>query len=85
VIKVASQRVAIVGGGFGGLSAARSLARVAVNLGRGHIYFLIGFRSRIVVMLDWLWAYLTCARGSAHARGDPRRVDPQQSGQPTAH
>ncbi|MGH6932698.1 MAG: NAD(P)/FAD-dependent oxidoreductase [Dongiaceae bacterium] len=31
--------------------------------GVAHIYFLIGFRNRIVVMLDWLWAYLTFHRG----------------------
>ena len=30
-----------------------------------HIYFLIGFRNRLVVMIDWAWAYLTYAR---HAR-----------------
>jgi NADH dehydrogenase FAD-containing subunit len=29
-----------------------------------HIYFLIGFRSRIVVTLDWLWAYVTFRRGA---------------------
>ena len=29
-----------------------------------HIYFLIGFRSRLVVALDWLWAYLTFERGA---------------------
>ena len=29
-----------------------------------HIYFLIGFRNRIVVALDWLWAYLTFQRGA---------------------
>jgi NADH dehydrogenase len=29
-----------------------------------HIYFLIGFRSRIIVTLDWLWAYLTFRRGA---------------------
>jgi len=28
-----------------------------------HIFFLIGFRSRIVVALDWLWAYATFRRG----------------------
>jgi NADH dehydrogenase FAD-containing subunit len=31
--------------------------------GVAHIYFLIGFRNRIVVMMDWLWAYLTFHRG----------------------
>jgi NADH dehydrogenase len=29
-----------------------------------HIYFLIGLRNRLVVALDWLWAYLTFQRGA---------------------
>jgi NADH dehydrogenase len=29
-----------------------------------HIYFLIGFRNRLVVALDWVWAYLTFHRGA---------------------
>ncbi len=29
-----------------------------------HIYFLIGFRSRLVVALDWLWSYVTFQRGA---------------------
>lgn len=29
-----------------------------------HITFLIGFRNRIVVLLDWLWAYVTFKRGA---------------------
>jgi NADH:ubiquinone reductase (H+-translocating) len=29
-----------------------------------HILFLIGFRNRIVVMVDWAWAYLTYERGA---------------------
>ena len=29
-----------------------------------HIAFLIGFRNRIVVLMDWLWAYLTYKRGA---------------------
>jgi NADH:ubiquinone reductase (H+-translocating) len=32
--------------------------------GMVHIYFLIGFRNRLVVALDWLWAYLTFQRGA---------------------
>jgi NADH dehydrogenase FAD-containing subunit len=31
--------------------------------GAAHVYFLIGFRNRIAVMIDWLWAYLTDQRG----------------------
>jgi len=29
-----------------------------------HIYFLIGFRNRIVVTLDWMWSYVTLERGA---------------------
>jgi NADH dehydrogenase len=27
-----------------------------------HIYFLINFRNRVVVMMDWAWAYFTYQR-----------------------
>lgn len=29
-----------------------------------HIYFLIGFRNRLAVSIDWLWSYLTFERGA---------------------
>ena len=29
-----------------------------------HIFFLIGFRNRLVVLLDWAWAYFTYARSA---------------------
>jgi NADH dehydrogenase len=29
-----------------------------------HIYFLIGFRNRLAVAIDWAWSYLTYERGS---------------------
>ena len=29
-----------------------------------HIYFLIGFRNRLVVLIDWAMAYLTYRRGA---------------------
>ncbi|NWG46902.1 MAG: NAD(P)/FAD-dependent oxidoreductase [Alphaproteobacteria bacterium] len=29
-----------------------------------HIYFLIGFRNRVAVSIDWLWSYLTFERGA---------------------
>lgn len=35
-----------------------------------HIVYLIGFRNRIVVMLEWAWAYLTYRRGSRLITGD---------------
>ena len=30
-----------------------------------HVFFLIGFRNRLIVLLNWAWAYLTYQR---HAR-----------------
>ncbi len=32
--------------------------------GVAHVYFLIGFRNRAVVALNWLWSYLTFQRGA---------------------
>jgi NADH:ubiquinone reductase (H+-translocating) len=29
-----------------------------------HIFFLIGFRSRLLVMIQWAWSYLTFGRGA---------------------
>jgi NADH dehydrogenase len=29
-----------------------------------HVYFLIGFRNRLVVLLDWAWAYFTYQRNA---------------------
>jgi NADH:ubiquinone reductase (H+-translocating) len=29
-----------------------------------HVLFLIGFRNRVAVLLDWLWAYVTFQRGA---------------------
>ncbi|MCC7276642.1 MAG: NAD(P)/FAD-dependent oxidoreductase [Alphaproteobacteria bacterium] len=32
--------------------------------GAAHVYFLIGFRNRLAVVLNWLWAYATFQNGS---------------------
>ncbi len=37
-----------------------------------HIYFLIGFRNRLVVALNWLWAYFTFQRGARLITGPNR-------------
>jgi len=29
-----------------------------------HIFFLIGFRSRLIVLINWAWAYFTYARAA---------------------
>jgi NADH dehydrogenase len=47
-----------------------------------HVYFLIGFRNRFVVALNWAWNYLTFQRGSRlitglYARADGIRQSPR--------
>jgi NADH:ubiquinone reductase (H+-translocating) len=39
-----------------------------------HIFFIIGFRNRLVVMFDWMWSYLTYQRGARLITG--RRLEP---------
>lgn len=36
-----------------------------------HIFYLIGFRSRLLVMLEWAWAYVTYQRGMRLITGEP--------------
>jgi NADH:ubiquinone reductase (H+-translocating) len=44
-----------------------------------HIMYLIGFRNRVLVMLQWAWAYLTYHRGIRLITGDsePKVTQPQ--------
>jgi NADH:ubiquinone reductase (H+-translocating) len=37
-----------------------------------HIFYLIGFRNRMAVALDWLWLYLTYQRGARLITGKPQ-------------
>jgi NADH dehydrogenase len=37
-----------------------------------HIFFLIGFRNRLLVMIQWAWSYLTYERGARLIVGDSR-------------
>jgi NADH dehydrogenase len=32
--------------------------------GAVHIFYLLGVRNRLVVLVDWLWAYMTFERGA---------------------
>lgn len=57
---------AIRGRTFGGLLAWLLWAGV-------HIFFLIGFRNRVFVMLSWAWSYLTFQRGARLITSQPRR------------
>jgi NADH dehydrogenase len=35
-----------------------------------HVWFLIGFRNRVIVLFDWAWAYLTYSRSARIIVGD---------------
>ena len=37
-----------------------------------HIFFLIGFRNRIIVLIQWAWSYFTYERGARLITGDQR-------------
>jgi NADH dehydrogenase len=47
---------------FGKLKVSGLLAWVLWSV--AHVYFLIGFRNRFVVALNWAWSYITFERGS---------------------
>lgn len=40
--------------------------------GAAHIFFLIGFRNRVIVALSWLWTYLTSEYGARLITGSGR-------------
>src|SRR5262249_13895423 len=37
-----------------------------------HIFYLIGFRNRVLVLMEWAWAYLTYQRGARLITGGPK-------------
>ncbi len=37
-----------------------------------HVFFLIGFRNRIIVLVQWAWSYFTYERGARLITGDKR-------------
>jgi len=46
-----------------------------------HIFFLICFRNRVIVMLEWAWAYFTYQRG-ARLITEPWRPEPTREPEP---
>lgn len=44
-----------------------------------HIYYLIGFRNRLAVTLDWAWSYLTFERGARLITGDVMPAPPKKA------
>ena len=41
-----------------------------------HIYFLINFRNRLAVLIDWAWSYWTYNRGARIILGPTARPRP---------
>jgi NADH:ubiquinone reductase (H+-translocating) len=39
-----------------------------------HVFFLIGFRNRLVVMIEWFWAYITRERSARLITGDAEEL-----------
>ena len=37
-----------------------------------HVFFLIGFRNRLIVLIQWAWSYITYERGARLITGDTR-------------
>jgi len=66
------RRAAVVD--FGWLRLTGRLAWLVWGI--AHIYFLIGFRNRMTVAIDWLWSYLTYQRGARLITGDNARMSP---------
>ena len=47
-----------------------------------HVYFLIGFRSRLMVLTDWAWAYFTFKRNARLVVGTEDEPDVLEGGRP---
>ncbi|MGS1077012.1 NAD(P)/FAD-dependent oxidoreductase [Pseudoxanthomonas beigongshangi] len=76
---------------FGNLATIGRMAAV-VHLGRlklsgllawwfwlaAHVFFLIGFRNRLVVLLNWAWAYWSYQRGARIIFGTAEETPPDQ-------
>ncbi|KAF1720111.1 NAD(P)/FAD-dependent oxidoreductase [Pseudoxanthomonas wuyuanensis] len=77
---------------FGNLATIGRMAAI-VHLGRlklsgllawwfwlaAHVFFLIGFRNRLVVLLNWAWAYWSYQRGARIILGDDDSDQSDQS------
>ncbi len=72
------RRVVIIGGGFGGLYAARALKRAPVDV------TLVDRRNHHLFqpLLSWAWSYLTFRRGARLITGSQDRLLPPHAGAP---
>ncbi len=48
-----------------------------------HIFYLIGFRNRLVVLISWAWSYMTFRRGARIITGVPSLPVPDTTAPPT--
>ena len=46
-----------------------------------HIFFLIGFRNRFRVMVEWIWYYITFKPGARLIYGKPRGLREEGAGE----
>jgi NADH dehydrogenase len=44
-----------------------------------HIFYLIGFRNRLFVLVSWAWSYITFRRGARIITGVPRLPGPKEN------
>lgn len=65
---------------MGGLRLSGILAWLFWSL--AHIWFLIGFRSRLAVTINWLWSYLTYQRSARLITGEIANAPPQPRAAP---
>jgi len=49
-----------------------------------HLWFLIGFRNRLVVFVDWLWSYLMSRHGARLITGRQLEPSTRAAGAPRA-
>jgi NADH dehydrogenase len=66
---------------FGKLKVSGWLAWVLWSV--AHVYFLIGFRNRFVVALNWAWSYITFERGSRLITGLDASPEAKRQAPPT--
>ena len=64
---------------FGWIKLRGRLAWLVWSL--AHIYTLISFRNRLMVFMEWAWAYVTFGRGARLITGEPKWVKETRAAQ----
>jgi NADH dehydrogenase len=61
-------------GQIGGIQVSGFIAWVTWAL--VHVFYLVGFRNRIIVLLEWIWNYVTYKRGARVIEGLHHALEP---------